>query len=70
MRRRADGCHVSNDATAEITAPTRWNRPEEDHDPVDHVVARIVAPRKESDAPGYDQPEWVLQALSDLLGVP
>ncbi|MCA9652582.1 MAG: hypothetical protein H6712_33890 [Myxococcales bacterium] len=45
-------------------------RPEEDHDPVDHVVARIVAPRKESDAPGYDQPEWVLQALSDLLGVP
>lgn len=45
-------------------------RPEEDHDPVDHVVARIVAPRTLSDAPGYDHPAWVLQALHDLLGVP
>lgn len=44
-------------------------RPEEDHDPIDHVVARIVAPRSDSDAPGYDHPAWVRSALADLLGV-
>lgn len=45
-------------------------RPEEDHDPSEHVVARIVAPRSVSDAPGYDQPTWALDALSRLLGSP
>lgn len=44
-------------------------RPTEPHDPVDHVVARIVAPRSTSDAPGYDHPAWVREALAALLGV-
>ncbi|MCH9684030.1 MAG: hypothetical protein K0V04_21530 [Deltaproteobacteria bacterium] len=44
-------------------------RPTEPQDPVDHVVARIVAPRPVSDAAGYDHPGWVRGALSDLLGV-
>ncbi|MEM7154523.1 MAG: hypothetical protein AAF799_16875 [Myxococcota bacterium] len=45
-------------------------RPAEDHDPVEHVVARVVAPRETSDAAGYDHPAWVAEALRDLLGVP
>lgn len=43
-------------------------RPTEPHDPSDHVVARVVAPRPESDAPSYDQSRWVQQALTELFG--
>jgi hypothetical protein len=42
-------------------------RPPESHDPRDHVVARIVAPRAESDAPDYDHPQWVRAALARLF---
>jgi hypothetical protein len=42
-------------------------RPGEPHDPRDHVVARIVAPREESDAPDYDHPQWVRAALARLF---
>ena len=44
-------------------------RPAEPHDPIEHVVARVVAPRAQSDADDYDHPAWVREALSDLLGV-
>lgn len=43
-------------------------RPGEPHDPRDHVVARIVAPRAESDAPSYDHAQWVRSALNHLFG--
>jgi hypothetical protein len=43
-------------------------RPSEDHDPDDHVVARVVAPREQSDEPDYDHPQWALGALADLFG--
>lgn len=45
-------------------------RPAEPHDPADHVVARVIAPRPESDAPSYDQSRWVQRALSELFGTP
>ncbi|PRP98498.1 hypothetical protein ENSA5_29670 [Enhygromyxa salina] len=38
-------------------------RPPEPHDPQDHVVARIVAPRPLSDAPDYDHSRWVEATL-------
>lgn len=43
-------------------------RPAEAHDPVDHVVARVVAPRSVSDAPGYEQPTWAAHALERMFG--
>jgi hypothetical protein len=43
-------------------------RAAEDHDPEDHVVARVVAPQPESDAPDYDHPQWALSALARLFG--
>jgi hypothetical protein len=42
-------------------------RAPEAHDPRDHVVARIVAPREQSDAPDYDHPHWVRAALAQLF---
>lgn len=45
-------------------------REAEPHDPRDHVVARVVAPRSKSDLPGYDHPVWVRQALKNLFGAP
>jgi hypothetical protein len=42
-------------------------RAPEAHDPRDHVVARIVAPREQSDAPDYDHPQWVRAALATLF---
>lgn len=43
-------------------------RPPEPHDPRDHVVARIVAPRSRSDARDYDHLSWAKEAVADLLG--
>lgn len=40
----------------------------EDHDPEDHVVARVVAPQPDSDAPDYDHPQWAQGALARLFG--
>jgi hypothetical protein len=45
-------------------------RPPEDHDPEDHVVARVVAVREKSDAPDYDHPQWVLDVLAQLFDGP
>lgn len=42
-------------------------RAPEAHDPRDHVVARVVAPRDQSDAPNYDHPQWVRAALAQLF---
>jgi hypothetical protein len=44
-------------------------RPAESHDPIEHVVARVVAPRLLSASPSYDHPAWVRKAIADLLGV-
>jgi hypothetical protein len=44
-------------------------RPAEPHDPIEHVVARVVAPRLSSASPTYDHPAWVRKAVADLLGV-
>ncbi len=43
-------------------------RPPEQHDTQGHVVARVVAPRHVSDAPDYDQTQWVREALARVLG--
>ncbi len=43
-------------------------RPTEDHDPEDHVVARVVAVREHSDAANYDHPQWSLAVLAQLFG--
>lgn len=43
-------------------------RPAESHDPPGHLVARVVAPRPQSDAPDYDQRAWVADILTDLFG--
>ena len=43
-------------------------RPPEDHDPQGHVVARVVAPRTDSDEADYDHPHWVREALGQLFG--
>lgn len=45
-------------------------RPAEAQDPPGHVVARVVAPRAVSEAPGYDHPTWVRKALDQVLGRP
>lgn len=42
-------------------------RPEA-HDPRNHVVARVVAPRPRSDTPDYDHPQWVRATLSAVFG--
>jgi hypothetical protein len=43
-------------------------RASEDHDPDDHVVVRVVAPREASDEPDYDHPQWARGALARLFG--
>lgn len=43
-------------------------RPAEPQDPPGHVVARVVAPRVESDAADYDHPAWVEAVLARLFG--
>lgn len=42
-------------------------RAPEPHDPAHHVVARVVAPPDQSEAATYDQPAWVLDAISAVL---
>ena len=44
-------------------------RPRENHDPRDHVVARIVAPREQSDAPDYNHSQWIQAAFARLFVV-
>ncbi len=43
-------------------------RPSEPHDPHGHVVARIVAPRSQSDRPDYDHSAWAGVAMAQVLG--
>jgi hypothetical protein len=43
-------------------------REREGHDPRDHVVARIVAPRSISDRKDYDQRTWAKAAVHSVLG--
>jgi hypothetical protein len=58
---RCTGCPASVDVHL-------VERPSEDHDPDDHVVARVVALREQSDEPDYDHPQWALSALASLFG--
>lgn len=51
-----------------VTTVHLVERPAEDQDPEDHVVARVVAPRPRSDAEDYDHPKWVREALAELFG--
>lgn len=43
-------------------------RPAEPHDPIEHLVVRVVAPRLLSASTGYDHPAWARKTLADLLG--
>ena len=43
-------------------------RPAMPTDPVEHVVAQIVAPRVISDPATYDHPRWVASALARIFG--
>ncbi|HET6582262.1 MAG TPA: hypothetical protein VFG69_02420, partial [Nannocystaceae bacterium] len=43
-------------------------REAEPHDPQNHLVVRVVAPRPVSDARDYDHPAWVRTAITKLLG--
>jgi hypothetical protein len=58
---RCDGCPAAIDLHL-------VERPPEPHDPRDHVVARIVAPRSVSDAPDYDHVAWAEQTITNLMG--
>ena len=42
-------------------------RAPQEHDPSEHVVARLVAPRPQSDAPDYDHPQWIAGVLDELF---
>ena len=65
--RRNDDVPTCEDCPRNVTVHL-VERASEPHDPADHVVARVVAPRSESDADDYDHPAWVSQALHSLLG--
>lgn len=43
-------------------------RTAEEHDPADHLVVRVIAPRELSDSVDYDHTKWVRGILSDLFG--
>jgi hypothetical protein len=54
------------DQPAEVTVHL-VERPAEAHDPSGHVVARVVAPREQSDASEYDHPKWVREAVASIF---
>lgn len=58
------------DACPEQVALHLVERAVEPQDPPGHVVARVVAPRAVSEAPGYDPRAWVRKALDQVLGRP
>ncbi len=64
---RGDKVPRCTDCPAEVEVHL-VERAAEAHDPDDHVVARVVAPRPLSDAEGYDQTQWIAAALADLFG--
>jgi hypothetical protein len=43
-------------------------RAAEPHDPANHVVTRVVAPREQSDAADYDHPRWVRESVAAIFG--
>ncbi len=43
-------------------------RAAEDHDPPNHMTARVVAPRSQSDDQAYDQAAWALETVTALMG--
>jgi hypothetical protein len=64
---RAAGVPACTDCPQHVTVHL-VERPSEPHDPAGHVVARVVAPREESDAAAYDQRAWARRAIEMLLG--
>lgn len=70
VRAYADGSHVpecgeSCVGEAEVHLV---ERPAEAHDPEDHVVVRVIAPREMSDSVDYDHAKWVVGILADVFG--
>ncbi len=43
-------------------------RTPEEHDPPDHLVVRVIAPRELSDSVDYNHTKWVRDILSDMFG--
>lgn len=43
-------------------------RAAEEHDPMNHITARVVAPRPVSDGEAYDQGRWAIGIVRQLLG--
>ncbi len=43
-------------------------RPAEAHDPTEHLVVRVIAPREMSDSVDYDHAKWVRGILTDVFG--
>ncbi|MBV1861523.1 MAG: hypothetical protein KUG77_24100 [Nannocystaceae bacterium] len=69
-RSYADASHVpecAEDCVGEADVHL-VERPAEPHDPEDHVVVRVIAPREQSDSVDYDHAKWVTQILSDVFG--
>lgn len=43
-------------------------RTAEEHDPPDHLVVRVIAPRELSDSVDYNHTKWVRDILADMFG--
>ncbi|MEZ4449380.1 MAG: hypothetical protein R3B09_07870 [Nannocystaceae bacterium] len=54
----------------EVAAVHLVERPVEPQDPPGHYVARVVAPRPQSDAAAYNQATWVRGVIEALFGPP
>lgn len=70
VRAYADGSHVPEcGETCVGEAEVHLvERPAEAHDPEDHVVVRVIAPREMSDSVDYDHAKWVTGILADVFG--
>ncbi|MGH1343014.1 MAG: hypothetical protein ACRBN8_15745 [Nannocystales bacterium] len=72
VRAYADGSHVpecGEDCVGEAEVHL-VERPAEPHDPEDHVVVRVVAPRERSDSVDYKHAAWVQEVLREVFGPP
>lgn len=70
IRAYADGSHVPDcgEGCVGEAEVHLVERPAEPHDPEDHVVVRVIAPREISDSVDYKHSEWVQGILRDMFG--
>ncbi len=70
VRAYADGSHVPDcgEACVGEAEVHLVERAAEPHDPEDHVVARVIAPRELSDSVDHNHGEWVKGILRDIFG--